>query len=255
MTNKENKSRFEDKVDMSFLDHLEELRKRIILSVVGLIVACVIAGIFIDDILNLIVLAPSIKANLKLQNLAPFGQPLLYFKLILIIGIIIGFPFFLYQLWRFIAPGLYVNERRWARWITFFTSICFLTGVAFAYFLMIPTMLSFAASFGTEKIENIIDVNNYLSFITIMLLASGILFEMPMITFILARVGILTSAFMRKYRRHGIVIIMILAAALTPTTDPISMMIFATPLFFLYEISVLIAKIAGKKHDLANTQS
>jgi len=243
-----NNSGLNDKVDMSFLDHLEELRKRIILSVVGLIISCVIAGVFIDDILNLIVLRPSIEANLKLQNLSPFGQPLLYFKLILIIGIILGFPFFLYQLWRFIAPGLYVNERRWARWITFFTSVCFLSGVLFSYFLMIPTMLSFASSFGTDKIENIIDVNNYLSFITIMLLSSGILFEMPMVTFILSRFGILTSDFMRKYRRHSIVVIMILAAALTPTTDPISMTIFAAPLFFLYELSVVIAKIAERKH-------
>jgi sec-independent protein translocase protein TatC len=112
---------------------------------------------------------------------------------------------------------------------------------------MIPTMLGFAATFGTEKIDNIIDVNSYLSFITIMLLAAGLLFELPMVTFVLAKVGIITANFMRKYRRHSIVVIMVLAAMITPTTDPISMMIFAAPLFILYEISIFIAKFSEKK--------
>ncbi|MFH1051801.1 MAG: twin-arginine translocase subunit TatC [bacterium] len=232
---------------MGFLSHLEELRKRIVWAVAGLVIGCVISGVFIDKILEYVILAPSVSVNLKLQNLSPFGQPLMYFKLIFIIGIIISFPFSLYQLWKFIAPGLYMTERKWVSKITFLTSLCFLSGVAFAYFLMIPTMMSFAASFGTKKIENIIDVNSYLSFITIMLLSAGLLFELPMITFILAKFGMVTAQFMRKYRRHSIVVIMILAAALTPTTDPISMMLFAAPLFVLYEISIFIAKIAGKK--------
>lgn len=232
---------------MGFLSHLEELRKRIVWAVIGLVVGCVVAGVFIDEILEYVILAPSVSAQLKLQNLSPFGQPLMYFKLIFIIGIIIAFPFMLYQLWKFIVPGLYVNERRWVSKITFFTSLCFLSGVAFAYFLMIPTMMSFAASFGTKKIENIIDVNSYLSFITIMILSAGLLFELPVITFILAKFGIISSQFMRKYRRHSVVVIMILAAALTPTTDPISMMLFAAPLFILYEISIFIAKAAQRK--------
>lgn len=232
---------------MGFLGHLEELRKRIVWAVVGLLIGCIISGVFIDQILEYVILAPSVNVNLKLQNLSPFGQPLMYFKLIFIIGIIVSFPFMLYQLWKFIAPGLYMTERKWVSRITFFTSLCFLSGVAFAYFLMIPTMLGFAAQFGTKKIENIIDVNSYLSFITIMLLSAGLLFELPMITFVLAKFGIITAEFMRKYRRHSIVVIMVLAAALTPTTDPISMMIFAAPLFVLYEISIFIAKAAGKK--------
>jgi sec-independent protein translocase protein TatC len=113
---------------------------------------------------------------------------------------------------------------------------------------MIPSMLSFAASFGSEKIKNIIDINEYFSFLTMMLLASGILFEMPIVSFILSRVGVLTPKIMRKYRRHGIVIILILAAVLTPTPDPISQLIFASPLFILYEISILVAKLGEKKH-------
>jgi sec-independent protein translocase protein TatC len=247
--NKEKEKLKDPEEGMGFLGHLVELRSRIIWSFVGMLVGCIVAAVFIEDILELVILAPSLNVNLKLQNLSPFGQPLLYFKLIFIIGIIVSFPFMLYQLWKFIAPGLYITEKSWVGRITFFTSLCFLTGIAFAYFLMIPTMLKFASTFGTEKIENIIDVNNYLSFITIMLLSSGLLFELPMITFILAKFGILTPAFMRKYRRHSIVVIMVLAAALTPTTDPISMMIFAAPLFILYEFSIFIAKMVEKKKE------
>jgi len=114
---------------------------------------------------------------------------------------------------------------------------------------MIPSMLNFAAQFGSEEIKNIIDINEYFSFITMMLLASGLLFEMPMVTFVLSRVGILTPAFMRKYRRHSVVVILILAAVLTPTPDPISQLIFAAPLFILYELSILISKIAEKKYN------
>jgi len=114
---------------------------------------------------------------------------------------------------------------------------------------MIPSMLSFSAQFGSKIIVNNIDVNEYLSFITIIILASGLLFEMPMVVYILSRFGIMTPKFMRKYRRHSIVVILILAAVITPTPDPISQLIFAAPLFVLYELSILISKIAVKKRE------
>jgi sec-independent protein translocase protein TatC len=233
--------------EMGFLGHLEELRNKIIWSVLALVIASILSGIYINEIMDLILLKPAIAVKLDLQNLRPFGQPFLYFKVIFVVAIIMAFPFFLYQLWRFIAPGLYVNERRWARYITLFTTICFLLGILFAYYFMIPSMLSFAASFGSAKIKNIIDVNEYFSFITIMLLAMGLIFEMPMIAFILSRVGILTPQFLRKHRKHSIIIILILAAAITPTTDPVSMLIFAAPLFVLFEISILISAIGSKQ--------
>jgi sec-independent protein translocase protein TatC len=235
--------------EMGFLDHLDELRKRIIWSILGLVAGCILTGIFIDKIMNLVLLSQAAKVGLTLQNLKPFGQPFLYFKVILVSGLIVSFPFILYQLWKFISPGLYSREKRWARSITFFTSFCFLSGVVFSYFVMIPSMLKFAASFGSDKIMNIIDVNEYFSFITMMLLASGLVFEMPMISYVLSRVGILTAKFMRKYRRHAIVFILVVAAVATPTPDPISQMIFAAPLFVLYEISILIAKAGEKKRN------
>ncbi len=233
--------------EMSFWDHLEELRKRIVYALLALIVGSAVSGYFINDIMDYVLLKPAGNAKLDLQNLMPFGQPFLYFKVILICGIIISFPFMLYQLWKFVSPGLYNNEKRWVGSITVFTSFCFLGGVAFSYFVMIPSMLGFAASFGSEKIKNIIDINNYFSFISMILLASGILFEMPMVSFILSKFGMLTPGFLRKYRRHSVIAILIFAAVLTPTPDPISQLIFAAPLFVLYEISIIVSKFAQKK--------
>lgn len=235
---------------MSFLEHIGELRKRLIYSLLSVIAGCIIAAVFIDDLMKYILLNPATDAGLKLQNLKPFGQPFLYFKIILIVGLILSIPYILYQIWKFIEPGLYNHEKNWARKITFFTSFCFFAGVVFSYFLMIPSMLAFAANFGAaDIIINNIDVNEYLSFLTMIILAAGILFEMPVVSYILARVGILTPKFMRKYRRHSIIVILIIAAVMTPTPDPISQLIFAAPLFVLYEISILIAKIAEKSRD------
>ncbi len=237
------------KEEMSFLEHLGEMRNRIIYSLIGVMVGCAISAYFVNDLMDYILLRPASSANMDLQNLKPFGQPFLFFKVILVSGFIIAFPFVLYQLWKFIAPGLYKKETGWAKKITFFTSLCFMSGVAFAYFVMIPSMLGFAASFGSDKIKNIIDINEYFSFVIMILLAAGILFEMPMISYVLSRVGMLTPKFMRKYRRHSIVAILILAAVLTPTPDPVSQLIFASPLFFLYELSIIISKFAAKKYE------
>jgi len=245
----ENEATSEEQKEMGFFDHLEELRKRIIFAVIYLVLGCIVSGVFINQLLDYVLLRPAVTAGLNLQNLKPFGQPFLYFKVILIGGLIIAFPFMLFQLWKFIAPGLYSKEKKWASQITMVTTLCFLTGVVFAYFVMIPVMLKFSASFGTEKIKNIIDVNEYFSFISMMVLASGLIFEMPMISYILSKVGILTPAFLRKYRRHAIIVLLIVAAVLTPTPDPINQLIFATPLFILYEISILVAKMGQKKVD------
>jgi sec-independent protein translocase protein TatC len=251
--NKQQSGKEDDQKEMGFLGHLEELRKRIIWSVLGIVGGCIISAIYINFLMNYVLLMPAQSVSLTLQNLRPFGQPFLFFKVILVCGIIIAFPFMLFQLWRFIAPGLYKHERRWARWITFYTSICFLSGVIFSYFVMIPSMLKFAATFKADYIVNNIDINEYFSFITIMLLATGVLFEMPMVSFILSRIGLLKARFLRKYRRHAIIVILIVAAVVTPTPDPISQLIFAAPLFVLYEISIFICKIGERKKELAKT--
>jgi sec-independent protein translocase protein TatC len=244
---KENKENGEEKEEIGFMGHLDELRKRIIIAFVGIIIGCIISAFFIEQLMDYILLAPAQAANLSLQNLQPFGIPFLYFKVIFITGFIISFPFLLWQLWLFIAPGLYESERKWASRITFFTSISFFIGVGFAYFFMIPSMLGFAATFGTDKIRTDIDVNAYFGFVTLMILASGIIFEMPMVSYVLAKAGLITSKALRSYWRHAVVVIIILAAVLTPTPDPINQMFFAMPLFILYEISIWIVKLVEKK--------
>lgn len=235
-----------EQFEMSFFGHLEELRKRITWSVIGIILGCIISGYFVDDLMNVVLLQPAKSVNMELQNLRPFGQAFLFFKVILMAGLIISMPFSLYQLWKFIAPGLYEKERRWAGKITFFTSFCFLAGVAFAYTVMIPVMLSFSASFGSEFIKNSIDVTEYFSFITTTLLSAGLIFELPMIAYILARIGIISPELLRKYRRHSIIVILVIAAALTPSTDPVSQLVFAAPLWVLYELSIIVTVFATK---------
>jgi sec-independent protein translocase protein TatC len=238
-----------EQFEMSFFDHLEELRLRIGLAVLGIVIGCIIAGAFVDQLMNWVLLKPAASVNMELQNLRPFGQAFLYFKVVIMAGLIISMPYTLYQLWKFIAPGLYEKERRWAGKITIYTSFCFLAGVAFAYWIMIPVMLSFTASFGSSLIKNSIDVTEYFSFITTTLLSAGLIFELPMIAYILSKIGIISPEMLRKYRRHSIVVILVLAAALTPSTDPVSQLVFAAPLWVLYEISILVTVFARKKEE------
>jgi len=233
--------------EMGFLDHLEELRWRIIKSLIGIVIGGIICWIFIDPIINDILIKPALDYKLKLQNIRPFGQVFLYMQVAIIGGIILSFPNLLFQLWKFIAPGLYPKERKYIFRIVFFTSFCFLCGISFAYFLMIPMALSFFSTFGTQQIENIIAINEYISFIVSVILGAGIVFELPMASWFLSKLGLLTPAFMRKFRRHAIVVIFVLAAILTPGTDPVSQVILAIPLLILYEISIWISKVAQKK--------
>jgi len=233
--------------EMGFLDHLEELRSRLFKSVLGILIGCIIVGIYSNEVMNFVLLQPALSANVHLQNIEPFGQTFLLFKVVFLCGTILAFPWVLYQVWGFVAPGLYMTERKWAGRITVLTSISFLLGVAFGYFLLIPNMMNYVSQFANPNIENNIAVGNYFSFLVNMLLASGLIFELPMVTFVLARIGVVTSAMMSLYRRHAIVVILILAAVITPSPDPVSQLMVAIPLWVLYEISVVIAKFAKTK--------
>jgi sec-independent protein translocase protein TatC len=232
--------------EMTFMDHLGELRKRLMLSVIGLLVGMFIAAFFVEYIMNIVLLSPAIQNHLKLQNLKPFGQPILYFKIIFIAGFVIAIPWLIYQLWKFVAPGLYQNEKKWVLSITFSATFSFLCGIVFSYFVMLPSMVNFAANFGSKSIDNIIDVNEYISFYTTMMLASGLVFELPILTFILTKIGLVNSRFLRKYWRHSIIVILVIAAIVTPTPDPVTQLVFAAPLIILYEISIWVAKIVEK---------
>jgi len=233
--------------EMTFIEHLEELRWRIIYSLIGLIIGTIVAWIFIDFLVEDVLLRPAKENGVSLQNLKPFGQIFLYFQIALIAGLIISIPNVFYQLWKFIAPALRKNERKYILAIVIFSTLCFLAGIAFAYFVMLPLALSFAVQFGTQTIKNEFAVDEYMSIIISVMLAAGLVFELPMLSFFLSKLGILKPSFMRKYRKHSIVIIMIAAAILTPGTDPVSQVILAVPLVLLYEISILVSKFSQKK--------
>jgi sec-independent protein translocase protein TatC len=233
--------------EMTFLEHLEELRWRLIYALIGLVAGTIVCFVFIDFFVDYILLKPAREANVLLQNLRPFGQIFLYFQVALIGGIILSIPNIFYQFWKFIAPALRKQERKYILMIVVYSTLCFLAGIVFAYFIMLPMSLKFAAQFGSTAIENNFAIDEYMSIIISVMLAAGVVFELPMISFFLSKLGIITPAFMRKYRKHAIVIILVLAAFLTPGTDPVSQGILAVPLVLLYEISILISKLSQKK--------
>ncbi|MEW6653244.1 MAG: twin-arginine translocase subunit TatC [Bacteroidota bacterium] len=237
----------EEEKEMTFLDHLEELRWRIIYSLIGIVIGTILAWVFIDFFVEQILLLPAKESGLKLQNLRPFGQLFLYFQVAIMIGLIFSFPNIVYQIWKFIAPALKQNEKKYIKWIVIFTTFCFLSGIIFAYFVMLPFTLQFAVQFGTPTIENNFSIDEYLSIILSVMLGAGLVFELPMLSFFLSTIGILTPKLMRKYRRHSIVVILVFAAFLTPGTDPVSQLLLAVPLLILYEISIFVSKIFQKK--------
>lgn len=235
--------------EMSFLDHLEELRSRLIKSFLIIFLVGIICTIFVDELVHNVLFYHVKNLNLKIQVLSPYGIVLLYMEVIVISAIIISMPVILLQAWKFISPALLQKEKIYIRWITFFTSLCFFVGIAFGYFILIPTAMNFFANFGTDLIELNISADKYISFVLVMILSSGILFEIPMVAYFLTKMGILTPEFMRHYRRHAIVIILIISAIVTPTPDVITQSLLAIPMFILYELSIFISKYTLKKNS------
>ena len=238
---------YKGEVEMTFLEHLEELRWRIIYSLLGIVLGTIVAWIFIDFLVESILLLPARTAEMNLQNLRPFGQLFLYFQVAFIAGFVLSIPNFFYQGWRFLAPALRQRERKYIVWIVIFSTACFLTGIVFAYYVMLPLTLKFAAQFGSEQISNNFAIDEYFSIIISVMLGAGLVFELPMLSFFLSKLGILTPGIMRKFRRHSIITILILAAILTPGTDPIAQVLLAIPLVLLYEISIFVSKIFSKR--------
>ncbi len=244
--------------EMSFLDHLEELRWRVVKAVIGVVVGSLLCWVYIEEIVHYVLLRPVQAVNsslepgqqaIHLQNLKPFGLLFMYMEIALVGGIILSLPNLMYQLWAFIAPGLLPKERRYIKSIVFFTTFCFLSGISFAYFIMLPSALNFLAGLSTEEIANNIAINEYMSFVVSVILAAGVIFELPMVSWFLSKLGILTPAFMRHYRKHAIVGILIVSAVLTPGTDPVSQILLAIPMIVLYEISIWISAAAQKKRE------
>ncbi|MBG31235.1 MAG: twin-arginine translocase subunit TatC [Opitutae bacterium] len=224
--------------EMGFLDHLEELRWRLVKSIFSILVCSILSFGFIDQILN-ILLQPSMSTNnpILLQSLQVQGMFLIKWFVSFVSGFVISLPYLIYQFWKFVAPGLKVNEKKFAIPFVFFASVSFIIGVSFGYFILIPFSLEFFSSIGAPHVQNNFSIQYYFSFLTWLLLGTGLIFQLPVVSLILSMIGILTPAFMRHYRKHSLIVILILSSFITPP-DPVSMLIMSLPLILLYEISI-----------------
>ena len=223
---------------MSFLEHLEELRWRLIKSIIAVLLGGMISFLFIEEILQFLISPIKDLSNPPdLQVLKVQGMFMIKWGVSLLGGVVLSIPVLTYQLAKFIGPGLHNNEKKVMFPLVFFSYFAFLIGIVFAFVVLIPYSLNFFTSMGMEEVKNNFSINYYFSFITMLLLGSGIIFELPIIVFILSSMGILTPAFMRHYRRHSLVFILVLSAFITPP-DPISLIFMSIPLAILYEISI-----------------
>lgn len=239
--------------EMGFLDHLEALRWHLIKGFAGIVVAVGFCLFFADWIIKEVLLGPSqpdfwtyrvlpIKVTaFVLQNRAPSGAFFAYMGTVFASGLILGLPFLIYQFWKFVEPGLYKNEREGLRFAAVGATLFFMLGAAFGYFFIVPLSLQFFAGFElSPEIKNEFDIEKYFSMITLWSFGVGALFELPVVIYFLAKLGVVTAAMLRASRKIAIVVILVVAAFITPP-DPFSQILVSLPLFGLYELSILFA--------------
>jgi len=245
-TKKKDKNEASSSDDMGFLDHLEELRWRIFKVLISVVLFSALSFFFSDFFLNfLIEPTKTIEPPLTLQVLRVQGMLIVKMWIAFFGGVFLSLPVIVYQMWSFIAPGLYKSEKKHLPTLIVMTFLSFIAGAAFAYYVIIPLIIPTLLAFGVEGIENNISIDYYFSFVLQMIIASGVIFEMPIVAYFLGRIGLLTPAFMRHYRRYAIAVIFIIAALLTPP-DPLSQLLLAIPLLVLYEISIYISGFASR---------
>ncbi len=261
--------------EMSFLDHLEELRWHLIRSLIAIMVFAVGAFLIPEIIFHTILLGPSRIDFVTYQMLCKFSQVLqseafcidelpfiiqsrqmtgqfaMHITSSFVIGLICAFPYAFWEIWRFIRPGLYPRERKAASGATFYVSFLFLVGVLFAYFIVTPVSVYFLANYQIDpSIQNEFDIVSYLTTVIMINLAGGILFQLPIVVYFLTKAGLVTPQLMRTYRKHAIIIILILGAMITPP-DPFSQILISLPLFGLYQVSILISKRVLRREEKA----
>ena len=242
---------------MSFLEHLVELRKRLLYSAVA-IGAGMVLGFFVAERVYNLIAQPMLKAlgeahlTQKLYYSSPTGVINLLITIGLYLGVVIASPVVLYQIWLFIAPGLYKHERRAVVVFIFSGTFLFLSGIAFGYFVMLPYVLKFLIGF-TGPFQPLISVNDYFDFILVVMLGLGLVFEMPVLIFFLSLFGIVTPKFLWKNIRYAILIITIIAAVVTPTPDATTMLVFMAPMVLLYFIGIGVSYMVQRRRlrDLA----
>ena len=257
--------------EMTFLEHLEELRWHLIRSLLAIVIIAIAVFLAKDFVWHSIILAPSRvdfwtyrmlcragellnSAGLCIDDL-PFiiqsrkmtGQFTMHITSSFLIGLIVSFPYVFWEIWRFISPGLETNERKNSSGAVFYVSLLFMLGVLFGYYIISPLSVNFLANYRVDpSVLNEFELINYVSTISMIVLSSAILFQLPMIVFFLTKAGLITPKFLREYRKHAIIVILILGALLTPP-DPISQVLIAVPLFGLYQISIFISAYTLRK--------
>ncbi len=257
--------------EMSFVDHLEVLRWHIIRAAASIVVFSTIAFICKDLLFHDIILGPSRpdfwtyrqlcrlgqmmhaegmcidKLDFVIQSREMSGQLAMHFSAAFTAGLALAFPYTFWEIWRFVAPGLRPEERRNSRGAVFFVGVLFFLGLMFGYYIAAPMSINFLSSYQIDpSIANEIDIQSYVSTLTTMSLSCAFVFELPIIVFFLAKAGLVNAALMRQYRRHAIVVILVLAAIITPP-DVSAQIIVTLPILLLYEASIWIAKVVGKE--------
>ncbi len=270
--------------DMSFLDHLEELRWHIIRSIVAIMVFTIVAFVEVKWIFNNIILAPA-SANfptwrflckmgklfdlpdlciqdihLELQSRYMTGQFTITIIAAFVLGVVIAFPYIVWELWRFIKPGLHLKERRGSYGVVASVSFLFISGISFGFYVIAPLMVYIMVNYQiSELIVNQFDITSYVSTFIALVFGSGLLFQLPVVIYFLSKIGLITPMFLRKYRKHSVVVILIVAAIITPP-DPLSQILITIPLYLLFEISILISanvyrkKLKEEAEELLNEQ-
>lgn len=256
---------------MSFLEHLEELRWHLVRSFLYILVFAILAFIFKNIVFDVILLGPSnpdfftnrllcqlaeninISAlcinqkQLLLQNIQMTGQFTTHIWISFLGGIVVAFPFIFWEFWQFIKPALYKQEVEHSRGAIFFASILFTIGILFAYYIISPLSVHFLGSYQvSEKVDNIVNLGSYIATVSSIIIASGILFELPMFIYFMSKVGLVTADTLKKYRRHSFVVTLALAAIITPP-DMISQILVSLPLVLLYEAGIIIARGVERK--------
>lgn len=259
--------------EMTFLDHLEELRWHVIRAVGAIIIFMIAAFIYIEEIFTHVVFAPA-KVNFiffkwmcqlgevtgatealcvtdlpfKVQSRNMTGQFMMSITASFVIGLIVAFPYVIWELWSFVKPGLENKERKFSRGAVVAVSSLFLLGISFGYFILSPMTIWFLSTYTiSDMIVNEFDITSYVSTVSSLVLGCGLLFQFPVVVYFLTKIGMVTPQLMRNYRRHAVVVIIVLGAVVTPSADPFSLAIISIPLYVLYEISIFTSAAVLRK--------
>lgn len=248
--------------EMSFFEHIEELRWHLMRAAASVLIVMVVVFLLKDFVFRQVILGPTSPDFITYRIICKYfpdvcfypqhlqiitrdiqEQFLSHIKVSMWLGFIVAFPYILFELWRFIRPGLYKKEIKAAKGMVFLCSMLFLSGVAFGYFIITPVAVTFLSSYSVSpEIANTTTLAALVNSITMFTLPVGLIFETPIILYFLAKIGLVSSSFLTQYRRHAIVVIVIVAAVITPSPDVFSQMMVAIPLYLLYEVSIVVVK-------------